>query len=340
MILSPLLLAVVVSDIVGLFFLGMAVAQTYGVLEDWRPASNAPRQLTLERRAEMAGLYSHLTLGCFALGGLLLLVAICHYLPEVVPGAMCGTGVLQAAGLPGWRALAFRFLALTILGMAGLIVGLNQGTPTAPLAPPLARTLLLALPLCGWTLWDTARAFLALDTHAPVSCCAVVYSKVAQTTHMGSLSTLPGPLLVSLLALLSGLILILLFSARIKANLRGPLVLVSVALWWPLAARVLLTRFAAYHFEVLAHRCPWCLFLPEHGLVGYPLLAAFLVMAMEAPVPWLVHLLARRYPDCEPAVVRRCNKVRGRILMAMVVFWMVAGLPALIWRLRYGVWMQ
>jgi hypothetical protein len=339
MILTPLLLAVVLSDFLGLLFLGTAVFQTFRVLENWQPASSSSRQLTLERRVEMAGLYSQLTLGGFAFGGLLLLVAICHYLPTMVPGAMCGTGVLQAAGLPGWRALGFRLLALVLLGMAGLIKGLNQGTATAPLAPPLTRTLLLALPLCGWTLYDTARAFLMLNTHAPVSCCAVIYSQVASTAPKASFIALPAPLRVGLLALLSALMLILLFNARIKADARGPLVLASTALWLPMAVSVLLTCFAAYHFEVLDHRCPWCLFLPEHRLVGYPLLAAFLVMGTEAPVPWLAQRLSRRYPDCEAAVVHRIKKVRVRILMAMTVFWGVGGLPALIWRLRYGVWL-
>jgi hypothetical protein len=339
MILSPLLLAVVLSDLVGLLFLATAVLQTFGVLENWRPASSSARQLSLERRVEMAGLYSHLALGGFALGGLLLLVAICHFLPVVVPGAMCGTGVLQAAGPPGWRALAFRCLVLLLLGVAGLITSLNQGTPTAPLAVPLAKTLLLALPLGGLTLFDTARAFLVLNTHAPVSCCAVVYTQVAPMVPKASLIALPAPLLVGLLALLSGLLLFLLYSTSINANARGPLVLALAALWLPLAATVLLTSFAAYHFEVLDHRCPWCLFLPEHGWVGYPLLVAFLVMGVEAPVPWLVRLLSERYPDCGPATVERLKKVRGRMLLAMGVFWGVGGLPALIWRLRYGVWL-
>jgi hypothetical protein len=339
MILSPLLLAVVLSDFVGLLFLATAVYQTFGVLENWRPASSSPRQLTLERRVEMAGLYSHLALGGFALGGLLLLVAICHYLPAVVPGAMCGTGVLQAAGPPGWRALAFRCLALLLLGVAGLIIGLNQATPTAPLAAPLAKSLLLALPLSVLALFDTARAFLVLNTHAPVSCCAVVYTQVAQTVPKTSLIALPAPLLVGLLALLSGLMLTLLFSTWINADAKGPLFLSAVALWLPLAVTVLLSSFAAYHFEVLDHRCPWCLFLPEHGLVGYPLLAALLVMAMEAPVPWLVRLFSERYPDSEPAGEERLKKMRARILLAMMVFWGVGGLPALIWRLRYGVWL-
>lgn len=343
MILHPLLLTVLLSDLVGLLFLGTAAAQTFGVLEGWQPTSSAPRQLVLERRVEMAGLYASLALGCFALGGLLLLIAICHHLPALVPGAMCGTGVLQAAGTPGWRSLGFRGLAVLILGVARLIGHLDARTPTAPLAPPLARTLLLALPLCGWTLWDTARAFLALETHAPVSCCAVIYSQVAATAQRGSLLSLldhlPPPLTVGLLALLSALILGLLLADRPYRNPTALCLLAATVLWLPLAFGVLLTRFAPYHFEVLAHYCPWCLFLPEHGLVGYPLLGAFLVMAMEAPVPWLARRLARRYPDCAAAARQRMAKVRWRIGLTMTVFWLVGGLPALIWRLRYGVWM-
>lgn len=344
MILHPLLLTVVLSDLVGLLFLLFAIWQTHGVLAGWRPHTNTARQLTLERQVEMAGWHASLSLGSFALGGLLLLVAVCHLLPALVPGAMCGTGVLQAAGPVGWRSLGFRCLALVVLGAVRLMVDLNQRTPTAPLARPLAKALLLALPLCGWTLWDTARAFLALDTHSPVSCCAVVYSQVeasAATTVSATLS-LPGPFMVAVLALVSSLMLVLLCTDSAPGNPKGEraalLLPITATLWLPIAGTVLLTRFAAYHFEVLAHHCPWCLLLPEHGMVGYPLLGAFALMAMEAPLPWLARRLVQRHPDCAPAAVQRIARVRRRILLAMAVYWLVGGLPAIIWRLRYGVW--
>jgi hypothetical protein len=326
---------------VGLLFLGLAVVQTFGVLDGWRPESSAPRQLALERRVEIAGLYATLTFVCLTLGGVLLLAAICHHLPALVPGAMCGTGVLQAAGLPGWRALGFRGLTLLILGIARLVNGINQRTPTAPLAPPLAKTLLLALPFYGWTLWDTARAFLALAPHAPVSCCAVVYSQVAPATRTGGIIPLPTPLLVGALSLLSGVILLLLYTGRRSGcghRTALPL-LAATLLWLPLAGTVLLDHFAAYHFEVLAHRCPWCLFLPEHRLVGYPLLVAFLLLGMEAQVPWLAPQLVHRNPVSEPAVVQRLKRGRSRMAIALAVYWLVGGLPALIWRLRFGVWL-
>jgi hypothetical protein len=177
----------------------------------------------------------------------------------------------------------------------------------------------------------------------------VVYSQVGSAAQddnlLNRLDALPAPLMTGLLALVSGLILLLLFTDRRSGIPKGihqgtalPLLAVT-ALWLPLAGAVLLTCFAAYHFEVLAHHCPWCLFLPEHRLVGYPLLGAFLVMGMEAPVPWLARRLARGYPDCAPAVARRIERVRIRMALALAVYWLVGGMPALIWRLRYGVWM-
>ncbi|MDJ0781427.1 MAG: hypothetical protein QNJ22_05615 [Desulfosarcinaceae bacterium] len=340
MIIAPLLLAILLCDLVGLLLLLTAVVQTVGVLDHWRPASNHRRQLLLERHVEMAGLYNGLTLGCFALGGLLLVVAICNDLPALVPGAMCGTGVLEAAGLPGWRALALRLLALLLLGAAKLISDLNQDTLTAPLATPLVKTLLLALPICGWTFWDTAGAFLVLNTHDPVSCCAVVYDRALPAAGsvdlLGLPDFLPRPLQVGLLAMMS--LLILGCAGYGIGHQRALPLLLATAMWLPLAAAILLTRFAPYHFQVLAHQCPWCLFLPEHGLVGYPLLAAFLVMGMEAPLPLLARQLAQRYPACTAAASRRAAATGRRLLLALAVFWLVGGGPVLLWRLRYGVW--
>ena len=115
---------------------------------------------------------------------------------------------------------------------------------------------------------------------------------------------------------------------------------ISSYLPWVAVAGVALVRvLAAYHYEVLDHHCPWCLFLPEHGGAGFLLYGSLLVVALEGPVAWLTACLAHRYPDTADAAGERAVSACRRVLTATAVFALGAGLPALLWRLRHGVWM-
>jgi len=113
------------------------------------------------------------------LAALVLVVAIAGALPDLVPGAMCGTGVLEATAGRGERALALRCLALLLLGAFRPCARLDAGAPEAPLLPTEARLLLLALPVTLLAGLDTWRALAALDVHAAVDCCAVVYDELS-----------------------------------------------------------------------------------------------------------------------------------------------------------------
>ncbi len=101
----------------------------------------------------------------------------------------------------------------------------------------------------------------------------------------------------------------------------------------------MIDSFAAYHYEVLQHRCPWCLFLPEHGRVGYLLFAALLAAALEGPVALFSAKAGLSHPQLSSEAQRRCRTAAVRVLAANAVFFGLAVFPAILWRLRYGVWM-
>jgi hypothetical protein len=113
----------------------------------------------------------------------------------------------------------------------------------------------------------------------------------------------------------------------------------ALAVWLPLAAIALTESFAAYYYEVLQHRCPWCLFLPEHGRVGYLLFAALLAAALEGSVALLSAKVGICHPQLSSEAHRRCRTAAVRVSVANVVFFCLAVFPAILWRLRYGVWM-
>ena len=120
MIWHPLLIAVVVGDLLGLLLWLVAAATAFRIVIKWVPQSAGREQIQLERRAETARLSAKFSLAVFFLSTVLLIIGLTNVLPEMVPGAMCGTGVLQATDGFGNRAQS-RFF--TPLGHLRFILG-------------------------------------------------------------------------------------------------------------------------------------------------------------------------------------------------------------------------
>jgi hypothetical protein len=272
-----------------------------------------------------------------------LVVAIAGALPDLVPGAMCGSGVLEAMGGRGERALALRCLALLLLGVWRMCARLDAEAPHAPLRPTVARLLLLALPVALLAALDTWRAIAALDVHAAVDCCAVVYD---QLRAAGSTVAAPvGPatwVFASLLA--AGLVLLAALAVLRCCGERSPLrtgLLAFAALGFaPVAVLSLPRVWAAYHYGVLAHHCPWCLFRGAHGMVGYPLFFAIALVLFAGPAGFFAVLVGRRRPELAGVAAVRARAAAWRVLVGLLLFAALAFGPALLWRWRHGVWLH
>ena len=112
MIWHPLLIAVVVGDVLGLLLWLGAAGTAFQIAVKWAPQSAHREQIQLERRTETARLSAKFSLAVFILSSILLIIGITNVLPAIVPGAMCGTGVLQATdrlGRPGTHLSFFGF---------------------------------------------------------------------------------------------------------------------------------------------------------------------------------------------------------------------------------------
>jgi hypothetical protein len=75
-------------------------------------------------------------------------------------------------------------------------------------------------------------------------------------------------------------------------------------------------------------------------MVGYPLFGALIVIALETIVVLWLPLLSRPAAELTAVVEQRIRKASLRILGSTVVFLLLSALPALYWRLRYGVWLN
>ena len=343
MIWHPLLLVVLLMDGSTLLLVLAAAANAMQIVLGWSPGSATSGQLQRERKAEAASLQVRYAIAIYFFSTLILIFGIADILPQVVPGAMCGTGVLQATHGQGYRALLLRFIALGAMGCWHLLDRFNCRQPDGPLTVPAARTVLLIMPLVSLAVIATGRAILNLDIQQPVTCCAAVYDQVRSARQIAGTTTIPdrywmwGFLLVSGVQLLGAIGM-----WRIPGPRLGRSVLqMGVACCWTVLAVIALVRiFAAYHYQVLNHHCPWCLFLPVHHGVGYPLFTALAVATLEGFAAVLTALVDRHHPQLREFTASRSRRAGRNMFLATGIFLLLTVLPALLWKMRFGVWMR
>jgi hypothetical protein len=338
----PLILAVIALHVVGLALLGGAALKAIRLVAGWEPASASAKQLALERAAEGASVQAGAAFAAFVAAALVLVGAIATALPTLVPGAMCGTGVLAAMQGLGERALATQGIALGVFVVWRELDRLDRSRPEAPLATASARALLVTLAAQGVASWATLQALLSLDTHRPVDCCSVVYAGVgggaAGATHAGR--WLVGLVWLAGLGALVVVTLALVIRSRPRARLAIVLFAVTSAAWVVPATLALVRVLAAYRYEVLSHECPWCLFLAEHRFAGYGLFGALAVVALEAVAALTASRASAAAPATADAASRRVRAAGVRVAAATVIFAVLAGWPAVSWFARFGVWMH
>ena len=342
MIVHPLLLAVSALDLVSLLFVLLAALTSARVVAGWSPGSADQKQIALETRAEAASIQARWGLLFLLVSTATLIVGITTVLPGVVAGAMCGTGVLEATEGAGRRALAMRGAAVALLFAWHLLDRLNRSGPGSHLAVGSAKALLLATPLLVIAVVDTVGVVTALDLHRPVDCCSVVYDRIRPAVEGRIGLVVPDHLRV--LGWAAGSVLLLLLGLRIRLSPTAALgkeaptiALLSLA-WIPVSATVLVRVLAVDEYGVLHHHCPWCLFLPHHTSVGVPLFGSLVAVALEGPAAYLCSVVAARVPELSREALRRSRTAALRTVVAVVLFLAVAGLPPLVWRLRFGVW--
>lgn len=343
MIWHPLLIAVVVGDLLSFLLLIAAAKTAFQTLIKWAPESAVREQVLLERKAETARLSVKFGFTVFLLSSVILFIGITNVLPAIVPGAMCGTGVLQATDGLGGHALIYRFLAFLIMMLWLTFEKLNLSRPDVPLTKYNSRVLLLVLPFFLLAVITTFRGIVRIDTHRPVDCCAIVYDQFANLAAARQSAGIPETFWIWAFWILTVLLLVCavwFFKSQPGGGktAAGCLALVTV-FWVPVAALTLVRVYAAYFYQVLHHHCPWCLFLPEHKFVGVPLFGALVIITLEGPLSYLSVKIAENYPSLVKGARIRARLAGLRLLMAAAAYTGMVSLPAICWRMFYGVWL-
>jgi hypothetical protein len=337
----PLTWAFWAAVLTGTLLYAIAAVRAVNLVLGWAPEGADTDQLRRERHAETVSLLSRWALACLAVAAVIGLTGIALVWQRVVPGAMCGTGVLQAMGIHGSRAMIFWGIALTVMYAWLIMDRLNHYHPLGPLTQSAGRVLISVAPFLTVALLYSWQALMRVDTVSPVSCCAAIYDQVwvepsdAMTSqHVVTLSVYS--------SLLSTAVLLGMAALRIRHPDRGPGTgLGAILLFWiPVTAIAVKQVWSAYYYQVLSHPCPWCLFQADYWCSGFAIFGLMTLVAWEGLALWLADRIRIRQPLLIQPAIERIRRSAWRMTVALIAFTLLTVIPALLWRLRTGTWLD
>ncbi|MGD9611200.1 MAG: hypothetical protein AB7U59_17520, partial [Desulfovibrionaceae bacterium] len=305
-----------------------AAACAWDVALNWQPERSDPAQLRCERHAQMAALLGRWALSMLAGATLLGLFGITRVWHTLIPGAMCGTGVLQAMGDEGYQALMFWGGTWIWLFVWQVRDGLDRACPQGASTDTHARLLIAMLPFLCLALFHTWRAVMRIDGAPPVSCCAAVYDRVlADPAAVGMQAWQRSAALW--IGLGGTLILPVLAITAARSRMPGGPVAASAFIWAIAATLAVKQIWSSYYYEVLSHPCPWCLFLPEYHGAGFLIFGCLAIVLLETTALWAAGRIQCRHAClADPAGQRQWRSVR-RIIIALIGFTLLTVGPAL-----------
>ncbi len=302
-----------------------------------RTASPNTAHTGLERLDDAARLCGRAADVCWTVSFFFFVLATASVLPGLIPGTMCGTGVLHAMAGAGVAVLLSRTVLLALFGAWHTLRRFDESKPSADLRENLARISLVTLTVGAVSSWKTFQSVFYLDMNTVQDCCAAV----RRAGSLDRLFEIPDALIAIGCFVTAGLLFLSLIavSTRKSPPRRGSIFVLPLALVFaPLSVLTVINVFSPYHFGSLSHHCGFCLFALRHKAAGYPLAFALILLIREATA----FEVARRHFTTDALAsdaVRSAKSAARRMILAEVVFIAGAVLPALVWRIRYGVFL-
>ena len=320
MIWHPLSVSIILLDLVTFAILLISTPALFRFLLLWQSGDPAENNLNLENRFKRAAFQNSLGFRISFFSTFLFFMGVSSIFPSQIPGAMCGTGVMQALGTGGYRILVLRIGVLALFALFSHFRRFSLKTATDPFKKTSARILLLLLPAMFLLLWETIKGLTHMNTVQPVSCCS------AMLNHLNSTPVSRSFMWDSWLDWLSrwgALVLCLVLIALQVFQKKRKWIQIPLALLWSLSSYPFLTKHVLpYQYGVPEHHCIWCAFKLQYFCLGYLLLGAVIM------VNWLA---IRSVIDEFQPVRNRNLSTRDKLvfILTFAIFYAAAFLPFL-----------
>ncbi len=237
----------------------VAFIVTIGLLRKWNFNAFTTDQFRLENRS-----YLVMTIIFFVI---LLKVVLLPYfvytidnLSDLIPGAMCGAGVIKANGY-GNPLLILKIIILFLSGLWLTVNSIDLGAKNYPYLKLKSWFFVFIFILLSTEFTLDMLYFTHIETSNPVSCCSVIFGQT------GGANGLPFGLDIPKLIVLFYLLFLLLVLA-IWAN-NALLTIVASILFASISYYAVVYVFGTYIYELPTHQCPFCMLQDHYHYVGY-----------------------------------------------------------------------
>jgi len=240
-----------------LLFLTFALYHTLSILLRYDKNATSALQYELEKRSLLTTTIIKVALSISIFLFILFVLSI-DTLAELIPGAMCGAGVVSS-GSYGSLLIALKFIVI-ILALFWIQVDYEdqkaKGFPYFSFKMYLYIFLYLLIAL-SWFL--ELNFFMSLSVEEPVLCCSNLYTLQTTTFILGmSIEEIVVAFYITYLFIL--------LASYLKKKVF--LSLLSI-LFLYLSYIAIVYFFSTYIYELPTHKCPYCILAKEYYFIGY-----------------------------------------------------------------------
>ena len=258
-LLSNQVIVFLLSEFTLFTLLFVAFVVSLKVLVKWDFESFTPFQFALERQSY---LISTIIQFVFLLKFILVAYFIFSIdaLAPLLPGAMCGAGVIKANEY-GSYLLILKFFILFLLTLWLYVHFYDMRTKNHQWFKHKSWLFSLIFFFIVLELALDFGYFSNIDTHMPVSCCAALFGQLEGAIPLPF--GLSVPLLLVLFYLLYILIILTLKNGYTMLYIIANILFIFIAYY------SVVYFFGTYIYQLPTHKCPFCMLQPEYYYVGY-----------------------------------------------------------------------
>ena len=260
MTLTPEIIALLTLDILFLLLGTVAFAVSLGMVWRWDACATTALQYTLEKRSYLVSVIIKY-LFIIKLPLFLFFIYTLDKLSDIITGAMCATGVVNAVDF-GFYLTTLKLINLYGFGFWLLVHHADMKHILMPYTRmKLWLFILLFIPLIAEISLEILF-FSSLNISKIVSCCGTLFS-AASSSYTSLLFKVDALVWVGFFYFFAGLVLV---AYRLKNTF---LMIFANSFFLIFAIISLIVFFSTYVYELPTHRCPFCLLQKEYYGVGY-----------------------------------------------------------------------
>ena len=258
-LLSNEVIVYLLSETILYILLFIAFISTIGLLKKWDFDLFTTQQFTLENRS-----YLVMTIIFFVMLLKVLLLPYFVYtidtLSVLIPGAMCGAGVIKANEY-GNPLLSLKIIILFLSALWLSLNSIDLKAKNYPYVKLKSWFFLIIFALLSVEFVLDILYFTNIETTNPVSCCSVIFGQT------GGANGLPFGLDITKLLILFYLIFTLIILTTLAKM--AIMSILSSILFAIIAYYSVVNFFGTYIYELPTHLCPFCMLQDHYYYVGY-----------------------------------------------------------------------